>query len=227
MELPKQIKDEIWEYCRVNNISNVDEFTIKMVQQGFTSEKFGATPWDKPAEIIEKEVEKIVEKEVIKEVPVEVEKIVEKEVIKEVPVEVIKEVEVIREIKVTDNDETNKLLSELESVKNDERIHKKSVYDLAKERKTLKEVIKELEVNIEEMENDLLQLNKTLDIVQKENGDRGKTILELSQKIEQLEAELEAERAKPKKEKNKDIYGEGKEGFFGSNISDIWNRKKK
>ena len=211
MELPKQIKDEIWEYCRVNNISNVDEFTIKMVQQGFTSEKFGATPWDKPAEIIEKEVEKIVEKEVIKEVPVEV----------------IKEVEVIREIKVTDNDETNKLLSELESVKNDERIHKKSVYDLAKERKTLKEVIKELEVNIEEMENDLLQLNKTLDIVQKENGDRGKTILELSQKIEQLEAELEAERAKPKKEKNKDIYGEGKEGFFGSNISDIWNRKKK
>ena len=49
-------------------------------------------------------VEKIVEKEVVREVPVEVEKIVEverevvKEVVREVPVEVVKEVEVIKEV---------------------------------------------------------------------------------------------------------------------------------
>ena len=76
MELPKEIKNEIWEYCRTNNITNVDEFITNMVSRGFTSEKFGAVPWEKPPEI--KEVEKIVEKEVIKEVPVEVIKEVEK-----------------------------------------------------------------------------------------------------------------------------------------------------
>ena len=81
MELPKEIKDEIWNFCRTNNIPSVDNFIIKMVKQGFTSEKYGSTPWDKPAEIVEKIIEKVVEKEVIKEVPVEVikEVVVEKE----------------------------------------------------------------------------------------------------------------------------------------------------
>ena len=56
MELSKALKDEIWDYCRVNNISNIDEFTLKLIKQGFTIEKFGATPSTK---VIEKEVEKI------------------------------------------------------------------------------------------------------------------------------------------------------------------------
>ena len=65
----KNLKDEIWEYCRINNISNIDEFTIKLVRQGFTVEKFGATPSTK---IVEKIVEVIkeVKVEVIKEVPI-------------------------------------------------------------------------------------------------------------------------------------------------------------
>ena len=74
MEIPKNLKDEIWEYCRLNDISNIDEFIIKMVRQGYTVEKFGSTPLGS-TEV--KEVEKIVE--VIKEIPVE--KIIEKEVI--------------------------------------------------------------------------------------------------------------------------------------------------
>lgn len=96
MEIPKKLKDEIWEYCRLNDISNVDEFTIVMVQQGFTVEKFGATPYG-DGEI--KEVEKIVE------VPVEVivEKIVERTI--EVPVEKIIE----KEIYITNDDEVKKL----------------------------------------------------------------------------------------------------------------------
>jgi len=69
MEIPKNLKGEIWDYCRINNITNIDEFTIKLIQQGFSVEKYGI-PGSKT---IEKEVEKIVE------VPVEkiVEKIVE------------------------------------------------------------------------------------------------------------------------------------------------------
>ena len=76
MEIPKELKDDIWEYCRINNITNVDEFSIKLLRQGFTVEKYGATP-------VAKTVEKIVEK--IVEVPVE--KIVEK--IVEVPVTMV------------------------------------------------------------------------------------------------------------------------------------------
>ena len=69
MEIPTNLKDEIWNYCRINNITNVDEFTLKLVKQGFTVEKFGATPTttEKIVEV-EKIVEKLVEKLV--EVPV-------------------------------------------------------------------------------------------------------------------------------------------------------------
>jgi hypothetical protein len=44
MEIPKQLKDDIWDYCRANNITNIDEFIVKLIRQGFTIEKFGATP---------------------------------------------------------------------------------------------------------------------------------------------------------------------------------------
>ena len=44
MEIPKQLKDDIWDYCRANNITNIDEFIVKLIRQGFTVEKFGATP---------------------------------------------------------------------------------------------------------------------------------------------------------------------------------------
>jgi hypothetical protein len=64
MEISKELRDEIWDYCRVNNITNIDEFTMKILKQGFTVEKFGATP-----QTIEKVVEKIIEVKV--EVPVE------------------------------------------------------------------------------------------------------------------------------------------------------------
>jgi hypothetical protein len=78
MEIPKEINDEIWDYCRVNNITAIDDFTLKLIKQGFTVEKYGATPQTR-----EKIVEKIVE--TIVEVPVE--KIVEK--IVEVPVQMV------------------------------------------------------------------------------------------------------------------------------------------
>ena len=68
MDLPKELQDEIWEYCRVNKITNLDEFVIKMTTQGFTVEKFGATPYTKEPDTIIKTVEKIVEVPVEKEV---------------------------------------------------------------------------------------------------------------------------------------------------------------
>jgi hypothetical protein len=79
IELPKKIKDELYDYCKLNNITNIDEFILKIVTQGFVVEKYGAAPTSKE-KIVEVQVEKIIEK--IVEVPVDkiIEKIVEKEV---------------------------------------------------------------------------------------------------------------------------------------------------
>ena len=76
MNLPKDLKDDIWEYCRVNDITAIDDFTLKLIKQGFTIEKYGATP-------VTNTVEKIVEK--IIEVPIE--KIVERTI--EVPTSMV------------------------------------------------------------------------------------------------------------------------------------------
>ena len=75
MEIPKELRDSIWEYCRFNDISNIDEFIIKILRQGFTAEKYGATPMGlgkvAEPEIIERIVEKIVEVPVIQTVSTE------------------------------------------------------------------------------------------------------------------------------------------------------------
>ena len=62
--IAKNLKTDIENYCSVNNIEDVTAFINKMLQQGFTSEKYGSTPFkSEPKEIIvEKEV--IVEKEI-------------------------------------------------------------------------------------------------------------------------------------------------------------------
>ena len=295
MKLPKDIKNEIWEYCKANNITNVDEFITSMVTRGFTAEKFGSVPWEKPAEI--KEVEKIVEKEVIKEVPVEVikevekvvekrvevpvevikevpvDKIVEKEVIKEivvekeVPVEVIKEVEKIveKEVYVTDDETINNLQKELDETKN---VLKDTIKEFNEERDVNSEIQKENNVELEtynrkitDLTNEILQLKaeledekknnseslkekdseinnlniklndtskddeinelkENLELFKNESKDRGKIINELNEKIDELETIIKSNNG------GNDIYGDDKKGLFGSNISDIWNRKK-
>lgn len=76
MEIPKKLKDEIWEYCKINEILNFNEFVLKLLTQGFTIEKFGATPNNKIVEkIIEVPVDKIVEKEVYVTDDVEIKKL--------------------------------------------------------------------------------------------------------------------------------------------------------
>ena len=133
MEIPKKLQDEMWEYCRANNITNVDEFMHKMITNGFNTEKYGNAPFSHnlEPEIIEKEVIKEVVKEVIKEVPVEVikevEKVVEKKV--EVPVEVIKEVPVDR---IVEKEVIKEVVIEkevpVEVVKEIEKIVEKEIY---------------------------------------------------------------------------------------------------
>lgn len=130
MEIPKTLKDEIWDYCRLNNVTNIDDFTMKLLKQGFTMEKFGATPISK-----EKIVEKIVEK--IIEVPVE--KIVEK----------IVEVSVDKEVYITDDVQTKKLTDEIERLQKLKEIHDMDQSNMSKEMLELMDKVKNLEKELE------------------------------------------------------------------------------
>ena len=191
MEIPKKLKDEIWEYCRLNDISNIEDFIIKMVRQGYTVEKFGATPLG-TGEV--KEVEKVVE--VIKEVPVE--KIVE--VTKEIPVEKIVE----KEVYITDDKEVEKLTKELESVKKNESVHLKGLRGKVNEINEKDGEIDTLNRKISDLNNKILQLEGDLGLKKVE-------IDELNGKITKLEEE--------NKKNNKDIYDdERRGGWFGSNL---------
>jgi len=108
MNIPKRTYNDILEYCRINDIPNIDEFILKMITQGFTVERYGAAPTAR-----ERIVEKIVEK--IVEVPVD--KIVEK--IVEVPVE--------KEVYITDNSEIKNLAEQINKLETDRNFYKKEM----------------------------------------------------------------------------------------------------
>ena len=130
MKIPKKLKDEIWEYCRLNDVTDIDSFMLKSLQQGFNIEKYGPTPFTiggKEPEVIEKEVVKVItattEVEVVREVPIEI--------------EVIKEVEKIVEVTVADNELIDKLNQEKEELSD-------KLTDLEKKLEKEKEKVEEL-----------------------------------------------------------------------------------
>lgn len=146
MEIPKKIKDEIWDYCRINDIPNIDDFILKMVSQGFTIEKYGAAPTAK-----EKIVEKIVEKEV--------EKIVE------VPVEKIVEVIVEKEVYVTDDNAHSELTNKIIELENRLEDSKNNVPD------EIKKIHEEYETILKERDEKISLLTNLLDIEKRKKRD--------------------------------------------------------
>lgn len=44
MEIPSKLLEEISQYCKVNNIEDVDTFIVKMLKQGFNVERYGMGP---------------------------------------------------------------------------------------------------------------------------------------------------------------------------------------
>lgn len=197
MELPKDLKDEILEYCRLNDITDLNAFMVRMLRQGYTTEKYGPTPF-KMGGNSEKQIEKELIVEKIVEVPVEVIKEVEKiievpvevirEIVKEVPIEIIKEVEKIvevpvdrvikKEVYVTDDEqvaELTKRIQELESIPPKiVEVEKKVIIEKEVPIEVIKEVIVEKEIFVEV-------------------GDPEK-VRKLEQQIENLKVELELEK---------------------------------
>lgn len=150
------LDNEFLLYCEINGVENIEKLAKETFERGFSLLKYGETPTgnstikEKIVEvvkevIVEKQLPpeiKYVDREVIKEVPVE--KIVE--IIKEVPIqikgdtqvitkEIIKEVPVEKIVEITNNDEIERLLKknseleiELENIKTSLEKFNKATY---------------------------------------------------------------------------------------------------
>ena len=145
INIPKDIELDIKAYCDLNEITNINDFTIKLLKQGYTMEKYGATP---------QTIEKIVETE----------KIVEK--IIEVPVEKIVEVTVERIVEknvyISDDTKVNELTDSLNLIEQEK-------INLSNETNTLREEIKALKNEINELSTNIGDLTSKLEIEQKKN----------------------------------------------------------
>jgi len=159
----------VQEYCKLNNIEDVDKFISKCYVDGFNIKKYGLLGDDseKIGGVEEKPVEIEVIKEIRVEVPVEVVKYVE------VPVEIIKEVEVIQYV--------------------DREVVKEVPVEIIKEK--IVNVVQEVSVpNIEERrdkpeQNDKLKLlQETLQKLRKELTEKNSRITELEKINKQLES---------------------------------------
>jgi hypothetical protein len=174
----KQIKlthsqlSSVNEYCKLNNIEDVDKFITKCYTDGYNIQKYGLLGDD--SEKIGGIEEKQVEIEVIKEIRVEVPVEVIKEVVKyvEVPVEIIKEVEVIQYI--------------------EKEVIKEVPVEIIKEK--IVNVIQEVVPNIDKIgdepkSNDkVLLLQETLQKLRKELTEKNSRITELEEINKQLES---------------------------------------
>jgi hypothetical protein len=168
----------VQEYCKLNNIEDVNKFISKCFVDGFNISKYGLLGDDseKIGGIEEKQVEIEVIKEIRVEVPVEIIKEVEviKEVVKyvEVPVEIIKEVEVIQYV--------------------DKEVIKEVPVEIIKEK--IVNVIQEVVPNIDKIgdepkSNDkVLLLQETLQKLRKELTEKNSRITELEEINKRLES---------------------------------------
>ncbi len=186
----------VQEYCKLNNIEDVDKFITKCYTEGFNIKKYGLLGDDsgKIGGIEEKQVEIEVIREIRVEVPVEVVKYVEvpveiikeveviqyveKEVIKEVPVEIIKEkiVNVIQEV-----------VPNIDKIGDEpEPIIIEKIVEVIKEVPV--ETIVERIVKVEKSNDKSLLLQETLQKLRKELSLKNERIEELEKINKQLES---------------------------------------
>ena len=189
LNLDKQSQKELIEYCKLNNIEDVDKFFQKCFKRGYDIERYGLIGNNV-------EPEKIIEY-VIKEVPTEVIKYVEKETIKEIPIEVIKEVEkeVIKTVYVEKEVPIEKIVEIIKEVPIEQKIFStnevivEKIVEVPVEVEKIVEKIVQVEVikEVEKPNDKMGMLQETLMKLRREIGDKDKTITELNNKIEQLE----------------------------------------
>jgi len=204
---------EIYDFCMVNGITDINKFIQDCFKQGFDIKKYGLLGEQEkrveiPVEVI-KEVEKIVE--VIKEVPVE--KIVEKvvEVTKEIPVdrvvEVIKEVPVEKIVTIYNKTDDSELLLKIQQLNEEISIKDIEIDNIRKEfsiktqemenifqnemsnkDKELYEFRRNLDINLDE--NKVKMLETTLQSLRKELKLKNEKIKELEDKLNSITSNM-------------------------------------
>jgi hypothetical protein len=199
----------VTEYCKLNDIENIDEFMYKCFQEGFNIKKYGLLGGE-------------VRGEVTVEVPVEVIKEVEKivEIIKEVPVEVIKEVEKI--IYTSDDTQLNELLLKIQQL--DQEISTKTTeIGIIREEFSTKTLEMEniFQNRIAKKDVELDELRRTLDIPVTNNklNMLQQTIQNLMSEIRDLKNKNE-ELNKQLLEQNKPVDTTKARFHGGSNLND-------
>lgn len=227
----KQIKD-VSEFCKLNKIEDIDTFLQDCLTKGYEIEKFGLLDGSTP-QIIEKEVEKIVYKEIekvievpvieyvdiVKEVPVD--KVIEviKEVpiervfVKEVPVEVIVE----KEVYITDDQQVKELGSKITELENGMSKKEKELDELKHTLDELLakppvEIIKEIPTVVEKTTVDLTKqkaLEETIQKLRNELQLKNKEIKDLTNTIQELQT----------------ISGRQSVYLEGSNLNKVLKRK--
>jgi len=173
---------EIYDFCLLNKILDIDGFINKCFKKGFDLSKYGLIGEDseKTDGIGEKQTEIEVIREIRVEVPVEVIKYVDREVIKEIKVEVpVKKIVYIYDKKeensvpnigkIGDKNEINELLLKIQQLENQEPI------------------IKEVIIEVEKSNDKTLLLQETLNKLRKELTDKNTKITELEGTIKKLE----------------------------------------
>ena len=165
----------VQEYCKLNNIEDVDKFISKCYVDGFNIKKYGLLGDD--SEKIGGIEEKQVEIEVIKEIRVEV------------PVEVIKEVY------ITDDKELERLKKLVEIYSIDQFNTNEEIIELIEKNESLKKQLKEVPVpNVDKIgdepePNDKSKLlQETLQKLRKELSLKNERIDELEKINKQLES---------------------------------------
>jgi len=167
---------EVYDYCYLNQIIDMNSFVTKCFKQGFDIQKYGMLGETNQVKEVIKEVEKIVEVPVEKIVEtlkeIEVIKYVDREVVKEVPVEkVVTKIEYICD---KNEPQINELLLKIQQ--------------LESKPPEIFEVVKEVPVGESDEKTKMLQT--TLQNLRKELQLKNTKINELEEKIKSLEGQI-------------------------------------
>ena len=186
MELPKDLKDKVWNYCRLNDITDVNGFIIKTLKKGLDVEVYGLL--GKTLNEGEKDLktggieEKRVEIEVIREIRVEV------------PVEVIKEVPVDRVVEkiiyTTDDIQINELGGKIAELEEERQIFYTKIANLEEERQIFSTKTEEIEIFFQ---NEISKKDKELDELRQKLDDpvTNDKIKLLQETLQNLRGELQ------------------------------------
>ena len=229
MELPKDLKDKVWNYCRLNDITDVNGFIIKTIKKGLDVEVYGLLGKTLNEDEKDLKTDNEGEKDLrdsrktcgIEEKRAGIEVI--REIRVEVPVEVIREVEkIVTKIEyISDKTGEDELFGKIEQLE-------ENIFHLNKELDKERQIFSTKTEQVENIfQNEMSKKDKELDDLRqsldiKKDDDQVKLLQETLQKLRK--EILEKNKKIEELEKiNKEPNNNAMNAFFmkGSNLKDI------